>query len=55
MRSSKTLRLRPDVADGGTFAALSLPQQLEKRDIVAVQQHQAALVAKHVIMDACDE
>lgn len=49
----RTLRLRPDVAEGASEDALSLPQQLSKSDQVAVPQHQTALVAMQEMMEVC--
>ena len=51
---SKTLRFRPDDAEGGSEEDLSLPQQLLARDHVAVPQHQTRLVAMQEMNDACD-
>lgn len=46
---SKTLRFRPDAADGGTEEGLSFPQQLPASDHVAVPQHQQRPVATQEI------
>jgi hypothetical protein len=53
MINRRTLRLRPDVADGASEEALSLPQQLSQSDQVAVPQHQTALVAIQEMIEVC--
>ena len=45
--------MRPEVAEGASEEALSLPQQLSKSDQVAVPQHQTALVAIQERMEVC--
>lgn len=52
-KSKKTERLRPEVGPGATLDGLSLPQQDDSSEPAAVQKHQAALEAIHVIMEPC--
>lgn len=51
--SSKTDRLRPEVALGATEEGLSLPQHAENKDATAEQKQKPALVARQVAIEAC--
>ena len=53
--NNKTDRFRPDVTEGGTVDALSLPQHDVNKDVQAEQKHQVVLVTQQVIKEACVE
>ena len=44
--------MRPDVGPAAVVEGLSLPQHDDNNEPAAVQQHQAALVMRHVSSDA---